>query len=143
VLIAAEPTCTTLRACVLLIPALLLRLFAVSALSGRARTRDPAPPPFRVETGPYRHVRHPLYLANTVAAGAFVLAAHPPWPVGAAAFAAFAGVWVALSVRESKQIRAVPAGVGPPLPLPGALRSERSTILTWTALILLLAARSS
>ena len=45
-----------------------LRFWAFSYLGGAGRTRDPGRPPTSVGSGPYRHMGHPVYLANTAVA---------------------------------------------------------------------------
>lgn len=107
---------------------LMLRLWAIRAIGGAARTRDPSAPSRRVRSGPYALFNHPLYVANLcVFGGAILQWSPPPWEA-AALFVAGALLWMVLAWRESS----LPMGPDehpPLLPLQRALRIERSTLL--------------
>jgi protein-S-isoprenylcysteine O-methyltransferase Ste14 len=60
---------------------LALRLWAVTHIGPRSRTRSTEPPPARVSTGPYRFTNHPLYVGNGILSEGLVVAcgAGRPW----------------------------------------------------------------
>jgi protein-S-isoprenylcysteine O-methyltransferase Ste14 len=140
-LVASEPTSETLLAGLgLSLFALSLRGWAFAHLGGAGRTRDLAAPTERVNSGPYRWVAHPVYVANCGLAGAMLVAAAPGWIIGAGLGAFVFAFYGLLAWREGAQLRDVPAA-------PGLIawrrvpRWERSTWATTALFFGLLAAR--
>jgi protein-S-isoprenylcysteine O-methyltransferase Ste14 len=66
---------------VLVLAGLTLRLWAVTHIGPRSRTRSTEPPPAKVSTGPYRFSNHPLYVGNGILSEGLVVAcgAGRPW----------------------------------------------------------------
>ena len=115
-----------------------LRLWAASHIGPISRTRDPGVGRL-VTSGPYRFVRNPLYVGNTLMAAGFGALSHP----------ALAVAWGFLTVAfympivrwEQAQLRAAHGDLWP-VDDRGAdwamgFRSERSTLLVWAGAVAL------
>lgn len=107
-------------------PFLALRAWAFAFLGGQGRTRDPAPPAARVVSGPYRFVKHPVYVANMGLALALVIGARvAPGPAGLLAGLA-AALWLTLAWREDEILEGL-SERGGEADWMAVRRSERST----------------
>lgn len=120
-----------------------LRAWAFSHLGPGGRTRDPSPPASRATTGPYRWLRHPVYVGNLLVAAGLLLVARLPPGLTATAASVVVGCYGLLAWRESRQLDGVPARRGVVLRGEGLVRSERSTWLSVALLLATMAVTSS
>ena len=107
--VRVEPSRAGLASVLLLVAGLALGAWALSAnRPGNFNIRpDPKPGGSLVTRGPYRWVRHPMYLAVMVFMAAFCVAGDAlQW----AAWAALLGVLVAKAVREERELPLVHPG---------------------------------
>jgi len=114
----------------LLLLGLGVRAWAFAHLGPAGRTRDPAPPESRATSGPYRWLRHPVYVGNLAVAAGLLVVAWAPAGVSAGAAAAVLACYAVLAMRESVQLAPVPARSGVVLAGGKLVRSERSTWLS-------------
>jgi len=113
-----------------------VRLWAASHIGLISRTRE-AGVGVLVTSGPYRFVRNPLYVGNTLMAAGFGALSHPAL---ALAWALLTAVFYVPIVRwENAQLRAAHGDAWPrddrPADWAMGLRSERSTLVVWTVAV--------
>lgn len=106
---------------------LALRAWAFVHLGGQGRTRELRPPATRAVGGPYRLLRHPVYLANLLVAFGLVVACRPPDGLAWLLTLAVAAFYGLLATREDVQVLRLPRRRTPATGLAGVARSERST----------------
>ena len=134
----AEPTARSLGlALPWLLLGLLMRAWAFRSLGPSGRTRDPGPPAGRVEAGPYRWFRHPVYVANVCIAVGVIASAALPATLAMGVLLFVVLLYTLLARRETAQLRDLPVREPAALGAAALLRSERSTLLSVGALLLL------
>lgn len=134
----AEPTLGSLGlALPWLLAGLVIRAWAFRTLGPRGRTRDPAPPSGRVDAGPYRWLRHPVYVGNVCIAAGIVTSAALPAVFAMTVILFVVMFYALLAGRETAQVRDLPVREPAGLGAAALLRSERSTLLSVGALLLL------
>ena len=115
-----------------------VRLWAASHIGPISRTRD-AGVGRLVTSGPYRFIRNPLYLGNTLMAAGFGALSDPA--LGLAWAALTAAFYVPIVRWEQAQLRAAHGELWPAddrgADWTMGLRSERSTLMVWTGALVL------
>ena len=138
VALSAEPTARSLGlALPWLLVGLVMRAWAFRSLGPMGRTRDPAPPAGRVEAGPYRWLRHPVYVGNVCIAVGIIASAALPATLAMGVLLFVVLLYTLLAGRETAQLRDLPVREPAGLGAAALLRSERSTFLSVGALLLL------
>lgn len=139
--LSGQPTLPSVgSSLVLLLFGLGLRCWATSHIGGAGRTRLPGPPTNRVVSGPYRLLRHPLYVANLGIALGLILALRPPGPIVVLLVLSVSGFYALLAEREDAQLIRIPARpASVPLGWRAVARHERSTWIGLAAILLLAA----
>lgn len=114
---------------VLIAAGLALRLWAVAYIGPASRTRNGAAPPRRVVDGPYRTLRHPLYLGNGILSEGLVLAsgAGRRWMPYVMPLLMLAQYGPIIACEETALRGAKRARPGSTPDYPAALSSERRT----------------
>ena len=115
---------------------LLLRFWAVAHIGPSSRTNKTEAPTLLIRSGPYKWLRHPLYCANYSVSLGFLLWLRPPTPLAAGLGLATLVFYWLLSKRETVITSETPFGATRRLTTLQVMRCERSTWLSWTALVL-------
>ena len=117
---------------------LILRAWAVGHIGGASRTRLVEAPPSRVVSGPYRFLRHPLYIGNLGVALGLLLALRPPVPLLALIVFFVTAFYALLALREDEMLLSLPLRrLQGRISWAEVVRCERSTWVT-TGLVLTL-----
>ena len=115
---------------------LVLRAWAVSHIGPGSRTNKTEAPLFLTRSGPYGWLLHPLYCANYSVSLGFLLWLRPPNVVALGLATGILVFYWLLSERETAINAGIPVGRQPKLTGLQLIRCERSTWLSWTALVL-------